>query len=89
MYGLQEFISNIVLIVRIFKKMYGFFQKNVPIVRIFLKKLYGFLLKMYGFFQKSFGHPANITFPSGFVAPKIHEFKSRMEIFRLNHHLYS
>ena len=70
MYGLQVFFSKIVLIVRIFKKMYGFFQKNVRIVRIFFskivrivrifffRKLYGFLLKMYGFFQKSFGHPA-------------------------------
>ena len=47
-----------------FLKMYGFVQKNVRIVRIFFRKLYGlygFPLKMYGFlygfFQKSFGHP--------------------------------
>ena len=45
----RDFFSKIVLIVRIFKKMYG----------------------LYGFFQKSFGHPANITFPSGFDGPKI------------------
>ena len=29
--------------------MYGFVQKNVRIVRIFFRKLYGFPLKMYGF----------------------------------------
>ena len=42
MYGLQGFFSKIVLIVRNFRKLYGF-----PL------KMYGFL---YGFFQKSFGH---------------------------------
>jgi len=47
--------------VRIFKK------KNLRIVRIVFRKLYGlygFLLKMYGFLygwvQKSFGHPVSV-----------------------------
>jgi len=46
MYGLQGFFSKIVLIftdfkknVRIFKKMYGFFHKNLRNVRIFFSKI--------------------------------------------------